>query len=539
MRTSVGFHDKVTLGELGRIIQNPQEVLRLALVDDATGAPHPAVPEVYLRGAVLTDYQREQWEYREMPSWSQSDLLALEGQRPAANLVRQEITIEPMDRDELFCVWPFLNYRAQPELWYDEHRECLLRDSSRSGDRFSFTLWTTAFKSGLQSDLAPASFSVPAGRLLQMPPRDGPDALPGLVALADRWVREAHLTTGGGRYERARLLERQLRDSGRFQYSLDGPARDLSIDPIEDFITKHPQGHCEYFATALALMLRSQGVPARVMMGYRTDEFNRLGHFYQVRQLHAHAWVEAYLEPSQIPPYLVEPGQREAWRRGAWLRLDATPDSVLAAGPAGSNPVEKAFSWLEGFWTSYVMDMDRPRQREAVYQPLVDWAKTAGQNLTDPDWWWGLLANLARALDPRQWNWLSWRGGLAAILVALVGLLFYRTIRPAWRRWSLRGGRAVWPDRQQRARIAFYRRLEAVLARRGLTRLPSQTQREFALNAGSKLAAATGRPDIADLPAHVVEAFYQVRFGQHVLDQHQSLAVEQAIAELERACQES
>ena len=75
------------------------------------------------------------------------------------------------------------------------------------------------------------------------------------------------------RYARARYLEGRLRDSGQFTYSLEGQSRDPQIDPIEDFIANNPQGHCEYFATALALMLRSQGIPARVVIGYRTGEW--------------------------------------------------------------------------------------------------------------------------------------------------------------------------------------------------------------------------------------------------------------------------
>ncbi len=89
----------------------------------------------------------------------------------------------------------------------------------------------------------------------------------------------------------------------QFQYSLTGADRNPSIDPIEDFVTEHPQGHCEYFATALTLMLRSQGIPARMVCGFKCDQndWNSAGGYYQVRQLHAHTWVEAYLRPSQLP----------------------------------------------------------------------------------------------------------------------------------------------------------------------------------------------------------------------------------------------
>ena len=76
------------------------------------------------------------------------------------------------------------------------------------------------------------------------------------------------------------------------------------------------------------------------------------------------------------------------------------------------------------------------------------------------------------------------------------------------------------------------------MARRGLTRAAWPTQREFARAAAPQLAPALGRPQLSAPPAHVVDAFYQVRFGQGLLDEHQTLAVEQAIAELERACRE-
>ena len=73
------------------------------------------------------------------------------------------------------------------------------------------------------------------------------------------------------------------------------------LDPIEDFVANHRTGHCEYFASALVLMLRSQGIPARMIIGYKGGEFNSLGHYYVVQQRHAHAWVEAWMPPGEVP----------------------------------------------------------------------------------------------------------------------------------------------------------------------------------------------------------------------------------------------
>ena len=94
---------------------------------------------------------------------------------------------------------------------------------------------------------------------------------------------------------------------------------------IEDFITNNPRGHCEYFATALTLMLRTRGIPARMMVGFKCDEWNRKGRFFQVRELHAHTWVEAYMEPGHVAPDLLPESWRGKGPVGGWLRLDPTP----------------------------------------------------------------------------------------------------------------------------------------------------------------------------------------------------------------------
>ncbi len=126
---------------------------------------------------------------------------------------------------------------------------------------------------------------------MQIPPPDEEYGLPNLVRLAQTWIDESGLPVED-RVGRARYLERKLSSSGMFSYSLENQNRDPAMDPIEDFLTNHRAGHCEYFATALCLMLRSQHIPARVVVGYRTDEWNQIGQCYQVRQLHAHTWVE-------------------------------------------------------------------------------------------------------------------------------------------------------------------------------------------------------------------------------------------------------
>lgn len=66
-------------------------------------------------------------------------------------------------------------------------------------------------------------------------------------------------------------------------------------DVMEEFLLKTKQGHCEYFATAMTLLLRQNNIPARYINGFLVDEYNRMGGYYVVREKDAHAWVEAYM----------------------------------------------------------------------------------------------------------------------------------------------------------------------------------------------------------------------------------------------------
>lgn len=122
--------------------------------------------------------------------------------------------------------------------------------------------------------------------------------------LAGRLARIAAEWTAGAASDRAKLdaIGRHL---ASFGYSLD-VRRDVSVDPIIDFLTIHREGHCELFASAMALLARSEGIPARVVTGYRGGDRNRVGGYTVVRERNAHAWVEAWID-------------------GGWRAFDPTP----------------------------------------------------------------------------------------------------------------------------------------------------------------------------------------------------------------------
>src|SRR5258708_6486535 len=114
-------------------------------------------------------------------------------------------------------------------------------------------------------------------------------------------------------YARAKAVEQYLQ--ANFGYTLELPGL-READPLAYFLFERKKGHCEYFASSMAMMLRTLGVPARVVNGFRGGEYNDLTGSYIVREKDAHSWVEAY-----FPEY-------------GWVTFDPTP-SGPTAGEAG------------------------------------------------------------------------------------------------------------------------------------------------------------------------------------------------------------
>ncbi len=131
-----------------------------------------------------------------------------------------------------------------------------------------------------------------------------------------------------------------------FRYAL-APETPRGVHPIEAFLFRTKKGHCEYFATALALMLRSQGIPARIINGFYTTDWNNMAGTYVVRQSDAHAWTEVWLDG---------PG---------WLTIDPSPaDSAgrAAYGLTKTTMLENVSEYLRIQWQRYVIDYSSHKQ---------------------------------------------------------------------------------------------------------------------------------------------------------------------------------
>ncbi len=153
------------------------------------------------------------------------------------------------------------------------------------------------------------------------PPTETDLALPANLRPRLTQIAERYGVGGTTPFERVEHIAEVLRT--QYQYALRFQ-RTARRDPVIDFLDTHRQGHCEYFASALALLGRAAGVPTRVIGGYRVAERNPLGDYYVVREKNAHAWVEAW-DPDH-----------------GWVTLDATPTSELPQNRAHESGLASA-----------------------------------------------------------------------------------------------------------------------------------------------------------------------------------------------------
>src|SRR5262249_51865041 len=146
----------------------------------------------------------------------------------------------------------------------------------------------------------------------------------------------------------ARELCSHLATTPTLTYTTELRRTNKDIDPVEDFLFHTRAGHCERYATALVLMLRSQGIPAVLVLGFKgcepTEEHGR----YLVRQEHAHAWVEALIQDYQPRPWW------KVWRTSRWLTLDPTPTGIPAEA-VSTGWTDRATSWLRRIYNTYLI----------------------------------------------------------------------------------------------------------------------------------------------------------------------------------------
>ena len=467
---------------------------------DRTGArvPFDDSIEYRWRGVSMARYERGHW--RRLRSELKQPISTLEGST-GVPILRQVIKLEPTDSPVIFGLRPVLNGEAS-----DRHFQIMINpiDGSLYREDTRSVLLDYTLESAVVDDLVQPMERYPDETTL-VELRDVPDEIkPKLREIALRVVKDIPATDVKAR---ALALERYLRDSGEFSYTLSMDVSDPNLDPVIDFLTQRKSGHCEYFASGLALLLRSVGIPSRMVNGFKGGDYNAVAGITTVRQKHAHSWCEA----------MVGSSGRGLLSQPQWLVLDPTPtdqrnQSVAKVGGMAANFYQFT-DLIRYVWVFYIVGFNSDRQDRFLYRPIRELIEEAKRGFS-------IMFEAIKSLlhFPSVESFFSLRGFSVSFggLLLLVGLIrLSRWISSRLLR-KYRGTAVENP--QGMIGIQFYRRLVNLLAEVGLDRPGWETPREFARRASSQLAGRNAESAaVADVPPLVVDAFYQIRFGDHTL----------------------
>ena len=466
-----GFATQVTLGEIGEIKTSSRPVMHVTYTSAQRAGG------LKWRGGALTDFDGKRWS---SPGQRLQPLnldhehieLAPADRRSFGTRVSYHVDLEPIQNDVLFFAGTpeFLDLRAVKIYRSDSGAYSLGR----------------ILAEGVHYDVSsrledPPETAAPLSPLPVLPLAERAEDLH-LPPLDRRIAALARDVTAGAitDLERARAIERHLRTE--YGYTLELPSRETT-DPLAYFLFSRRKGHCEYFASAMAVMLRSLGIPARLATGFQSGIYNDVTDMWLVRAGDAHSWVEAWLPT-----------------RG-WTTFDPTPPDPNAHRFALFTRLALYLDATETFWQEWVVTYDLARQGTLAYR-MEQSARRLGIR------WFDAALAVRSAWDQVTTTGLRRFGVPAGVAMAaaaflwLLGRPLLRLLRMRHRVQRVRRGQASVADA-----TLLYQRMLQILGKRGYHKPPWFTPAEFA---ASLPAGALGTA-VAEFTA----TYNALRFGGH------------------------
>ena len=478
--TFIGFSESVTLGQIGTLKQDDAVVMRVR-VDD------PEPPQgLRWRGVALDEFTGKAWRKspdarRAAAANERAGFFQIGTTEALHRLTSQTFFLEPLESPVLFGAPRVVAIQGElPFVRVDG--EGALQSRRHDYERLMYKAISDTDEppaEELRADMRPYPDSFE--RYLQLPE----DLDRRIVYHAQKVLRGAQVRN---RYDAAKAIEFDLQKN--FGYSLEMKA--TGPDPLADFLFNVRTGHCEYFSTAMTVMLRTHGIASRVVNGFLPGEYNEASGAYTVRQSDAHSWVEVYFPSSR-----------------SWVTFDPTP-SIGRVEPVRTGitaQLHKYVEALELLWFQYVVGYDKQEQRtlaSSIHNRVFDYGKTASNLLTTVRSYLtsGTLSIVVAAL-----------GVVLLVLTIIFGRRFWRF---GWRRQAV----VVGPD-ETYSSIEFYKRLLNAMEQRGLSREKHLTPLEFAntLDQGPAMM--------------ITRAYNRVRFGGQRLTATEKREIENALTALE------
>src|SRR5713101_8375832 len=488
---STGFSDRVQLGGIGQIQQSNAVVMHIQIDGDPQGRY-----DLYWRGIALGEFDGSSWSSpREQyvlgrridgsfavpafatglaPAYAARSSLPVHKPSP---MIHYRVLMEPIGTNVFFLApWARSVSGAYRMLSADSGAAVYNLDSQHPITRYEANSDISAPSA---TELRAAQQDYPAQLTavdLQLPELD-----PRIPKLATQIAGSA-----SNNYDRAVRVESYLKP--HFGYTLQLPQTTVK-DPLAVFLFERKQGHCEYFSSSMAVMLRSLGIPSRVVNGFRSDEFNDLTENFVVRAKDAHSWVEAY-----FPGY-------------GWVHFDPTP-AGSAGIPQGWGRVMLYLDAASSFWREWVISYDSAHQsvlgQEALSGSRRLWERsrewTRSRYVSMLDW----LRRRQGQVEHSPGRW----GGIVLGILALFAVLGNAgRISRMIRAWHLR----AYPEQSpELAATMWYQRMARSLARRGWRKSTAQTPAEF--------IRVIGDEQLRQRVAQFTEAYELARFGNSTDD---------------------
>src|SRR5437667_690350 len=381
-----GFTDSVQLGEIGQVKLSSAVVMHARQI---SGIPFAVLK---WRGVALDRFDGH--------NWSRTDrkrrLLqpSLEGEfwlRPIEHqddVAQYELLLEPLATNALFGPYQVRSVSGRLQaVEYDSDDSIYLRVPAARRTQYQVLSEIPKYKvEKKQSDRSgeepiPASIS---SRYLQLPR----DLDPRIAELARNLTSRGTLT-----FEKASLVEAYLKRN--YKYTLDlswapGP------QPVTTFLLAAKTGHCEYFASAMAILLRASGIPTRLVNGFLMGEYNPVGDDYIIRQSDAHSWVEVY-SPTD-----------------GWVEFDPTPPDPNRKELGLATQISHYVDAMELFWNSYVLTYDTGSQLQ-LFRSAQERVENFQEGIQTSSYSWGQriqqlsdrFAHAARVVVEAAWFWIA------------------------------------------------------------------------------------------------------------------------------------
>ncbi len=445
-----GFTDTVELGEIGEVKLSSALVMRTRILD---GSPS-VVPK--WRGLALDTFDGHTWSKSRRRrqglrrSRAGGDEYRIQPMTGTGEAVRFEIFLEALATPTLFGPHVIRSIAGDFRGLERDNADAVYQ-RVRAVRRTQYEVLSEIPLRNATADTTNDTDPLPenAEIYLQLPS----DLDPRIVDLAE--------TVAGGAetvLDKAALIETYLRTNLAYSLQLTW---DPGEQPLSTFLFDARAGHCEYFASSMAIMLRTLGIPTRMVNGFLAGEYNSIGDSYIVRQSDAHSWIEAYV-----------PGQ-------GWMEFDPTPPNPNRNELSMLVLISHYIDAAELFWNAYILTYDSGTQLQ-LFRSATETVRSLQSSLRSRSDSWAAQSQVLsdrvsariRAVVETRWFWFL------VLTVAMLGLgaKYRSTIRTQLKIWNLRLGRG---DADRDVVTQLFYRAAALAAPRSGARLPHQTWREW------------------------------------------------------------